>query len=75
MKKYVFDKFNIRHEVDFCEIIFQGKTGVWIDNERHELKVYYRSPRTWDDYYGNTDCGYYVIAPLPTGERKRVYKH
>lgn len=39
------------------------------------LKMYYRHERTWDDHLGNTPCGYFVIARLSTGERKRIYLH
>ena len=73
MKKYIADKYGKIHIIDFFEIIENGKTGYYIDNIYHRTKVYYRSEKTWDDHMGNTACGYYVIATLPTGEKKRVY--
>lgn len=71
--KYVKDKDGRTHKIDFFEIIEDGKTGYYIDNEYHKTKVYYRPERTWDDHMGNTPSGYYVIAPITRAERKRVY--
>lgn len=77
MYKYVESK-GIKYRIDFCEVIDEGKTGYWVEDDngyykyRH-TKVHYRPERTWDDHLGNTPCGYYVIVPFPTGERKRVY--
>ena len=39
---------------------------------RHELTMYYRQERTWDDHMGNTPCGYYVNVPI-RGSKRRVY--
>lgn len=66
-------------KVEFFEVIDEGKTGYYVNEQEtgywkyHRTKVYYRPERTWDDHMGNTPCGYYVIVPFPTGERKRVY--
>ena len=69
-------------EKEFANKSREGKTWVEIADsasypygysEVKHLSVYWRSARTWDDHMGNTPCGYYVIVPLPTGERKRVY--
>ncbi len=73
MKKMITDKNGKEHKVDFFEVIENDMTGYYIDYTYHRTKVYYRPERTWDDHLGNTPCGYYVIAPLPTGEHKRVY--
>ena len=73
MKKYIHDRYGKTHVIDFFEIIAEGKTGYYIDNIYHKTKVYYRPEKTWNDHLGNTPCGYYVIATLPTGEKKRVY--
>lgn len=66
------------YNVDFFETIQDGKTGYYVfsnmwDYTYHKTRVYYRPEKTLDDHMGNTPCGYYVIAPLPTGEKKRVY--
>lgn len=77
MKKRVTGKNGVVYTIDFFCYIKDGKTAVSIEtpysSKIHDLKVYYRHERTWGDHLGNTECGYYVIAPLPTGERKRVY--
>ena len=56
-------------EISLYELFDWGHS--WRGYKR--LSVYWRPERTWDDHMGNTPCGYYVIVPLPTGERKRVY--
>lgn len=38
--KYVKDKDGRTHKIDFFEIIEDGKTGYYIDNEYHKTKVY-----------------------------------
>jgi len=78
MKKYITGKNGIKFDVEFFETIEDGKTGYYIHSDRygyeyHKTKVYFRPEKTWNDHMGNTDCGYYVIAPLPTGEKVRVY--
>lgn len=55
-----------------------GYATICIDNYIiKDVKMHYRAEKTWDDHMGNTPCGYYVIAPIPTGggkvERRRVY--
>ena len=85
MKAYLTSKGE-RFSVDFfCTIEKEyengnreGKTWVIVHSDRYgyeqkHLSVYYRHERTWDDHLGNTPCGYFVIVPLPTGERRRVY--
>ena len=49
------------------------KYMVIINDTIHELKMYFRHERTWDDHMGNTPCGYYVVLPLPNGSTKRAY--
>lgn len=71
--KYIKGKDGKIHKIDFFEIIQDGKTGYCIDGVYHKTKVYYRPERTLDDHMGNTPCGYYVMAPLPDGQRKRIY--
>lgn len=73
MKKYIADKYGKTHIIDFFEIIENEKTGYYIDNIYHKTKVYFRPEKTWNDHMGNTPCGHYIIAHLPTGEKKRVY--
>lgn len=36
-------------------------------------KVYYRHPRTLDDYMSNTPSGYYFNVKWADGTRQRVY--
>ena len=71
--KYVRGRDGRKYEIDFFCVIENGKTTYYVDNVLHTTRVYWRSERTWDDHMGNTPCGYYVIVPLPSGERKRVY--
>lgn len=63
----------MKYCIDFLSYVEDGKVFVYVDYALHHLKVYYRPERTWDDHLGNTPCGYYVNAPLPSGKRKRVY--
>lgn len=73
-KKYVRDNSGRVNTIEFISIIEDGKTDYLLNNNIVEnRKVYYRPERTWDDHFGNTPCGYYVIVKLPTKERKRVY--
>ena len=71
--KYVTDKNGRTRKIEFFEVIENEMTGYYVDNVYHHTKVYYRHERTWDDHMGNTPCGYYVLAPLGNGERKRIY--
>lgn len=56
---------------------YKGKASVMVWNScesySHNLKMHYRSERTWDDHMGNTSCGYYVNLPLPNGKKCRCY--
>lgn len=77
MMKYITDKNGMEYKIDFFETISNGRIGYYLIHngayDYHRTKVHYRPERTWDDHMGNTDCGYYTIVPLLTGERKRVY--
>lgn len=78
--KYVHDKNgNLLFKVDFyCTIDEKGKTALYVITNYsytyHNLKVYYRPERTWDDHMGNTPCGYYVNVPY-MGKKYRVYMY
>ena len=50
-----------------------GKAYILINDTEHELKMYFRNERTWNDHMGNTPCGYYVNLPFPDGTKKRAY--
>lgn len=60
------------HRIDFYGV-HDGRAYLAISDITHDLKVYFRPERTWDDHMGNTPCGEYVILPLPDGSRKRAY--
>lgn len=73
MDRYIKDKNGYRNRIEVNSRVEDGKVEVFVNFTKHHLKAYFRHERTWNDHMGNTPCGYYVIVPLPTGERRRFY--
>lgn len=76
-KKYITDKNGFSYAIDFISGVIHAAGGdyaeYYINNTPHKTRVYYRPGRTWNDHLGNTPAGYYIVARLYTGERRRVY--
>ncbi len=53
----------------------QKKVTLCIDNSIViKVKMCFKPYKTWDDYMGNTPCGYYALVPIPGFKnRKRIY--
>ncbi len=77
MKKYIKSNSGQTHTIEFYGYDNETETFTYCidDCYMHETKGYFRHERTWDDHMGNTPSGYYVLATLPSGQRKRVYVH
>lgn len=75
MKRYIHFENGQTHTFELFGFNHSNGTFVYCidDKYMHETKGYFRHERTWDDHLGNTPCGYYVLAPLPDGQRKRIY--
>lgn len=74
MYKYkTFD--GIKYKFDFCCIPEGDKITYFIEAPFYKevtSKLYYREYKTLNDYMGNTEAGYYVVANL-NGHKHRIY--
>lgn len=75
MNHFLTDRNGVRHEIEEWGWE-EGKVCLCLDKWKvMNLKLYYREPRTWDEYMGNKPCGYYAVVPITKKERRRVYLH